>query len=90
MASLSERALLCVCLRDPVCVDEAVSMGVKQDHFDHPHYRLLWSQFTRDRIAGIGPDRGILYERFKDRIGEGKAFDDYATFSGLVPSRRHI
>jgi replicative DNA helicase len=84
MASLSERALLCVCLRDPVCVDEAVSMGVKQDHFDHPHYRLLWSQFTRDRIAGIGPDRAILYERFEDRIGEGKAFDDYAKFSALV------
>jgi replicative DNA helicase len=59
-------------------------MGVKKDHFDHPHYRLLWNQFTRDRIAGIGPDRAILYERFEDRIGEGKAFDDYAKFSALV------
>lgn len=75
-----------VCLRDPVAVDEAVSLGIKKDHFDHPYYRILWGQFARDRAAGIGPDRATLYDRFADRIGSGKAFDDYDAFGSVVDS----
>ena len=84
MAQSSERALLAVCLRDPVCVDEAVSIGVKRDHFEHPHHRILWSQFVKDRTAGIGPDRATLYDKFEDRIGENKPFESYEEFGRLV------
>tara|TARA_R100000306_G_scaffold53770_1_gene50791 strand:- start:961 stop:2244 length:1284 start_codon:yes stop_codon:yes gene_type:complete len=84
MALSSEKALLCVCLRDPVCVDEAQALGIKKDHFDHPHYRILWAQFVKDRTAGIGPDRATLFDRFEDRIGEGKKFDSYQTFGTIV------
>ena len=84
MAFSSERALLSVCLREPICVDEAVALGVKKDHFDHAHHRLLWTQFHRDRVAGIGPDRATLFDRFEDRIGEGKTFETYKKFSEVV------
>ena len=84
MAFSSEKALLCVCLRDPVCVDEALALGVKKDHFDHAHYRILWSQFVKDRTAGIGPDRATLFDRFEGRIGHGKLFDCYQTFGTMV------
>jgi len=84
MAQSSERALLAVCLRDPICVDEAVSIGVKGDHFEHPHHRILWSQFVKDRTAGIGPDRATLYDRFEEKIGERKAFESYEEFGRLV------
>jgi len=85
----SEKALLSVCLRDPVCVDEAVALGVKRDHFDHMHYRILWAQFAKDRTAGIGPDRATLFDRFEDRIGEGKKFDSYQTFGAIVEAIEH-
>ena len=89
MAFSSEKALLCVCLRDPVCVDEALALGVKKDHFDHVHYRILWAQFAKDRTAGIGPDRATLFDRFEDRIGDGKQFDSYQTFGAIVEAIEH-
>ena len=84
MAVVSEQALLCICLRDPVCVDEAVALGIKRDHFDHPHYRVLWDQFESDRASGVGPDRAILFERLTAKIGEGKPFIDFAELSRVV------
>jgi len=84
MAFSSEKALLSICLRDPVCVDEANSLGLKKDHFEQPRNRILWGQFVRDRTAGIGPDRATLYDKFEDRIGEGKAFDSYEEFGRLI------
>jgi replicative DNA helicase len=86
MAFSSEKALLSVCLRDPVAVDEAVSLGIKKDHFDHPYYRILWGQFTKDRTAGIGPDRATLFDRFADRIGKGKSFESYDAFGTVISS----
>ena len=84
MGFSSEKALLSVCLREPVCVDEAVALGVKKDHFDNAHYRILWSQFVKDRTAGIGPDRATIYDRFEGRIGEGKKFESYESFGVLI------
>lgn len=73
-----------VCLREPVCVDEAIALGVKRDHFEHAQYRVLWGQFHKDRVAGIGPDRATLFDRFEDRIGKGRTFDSYQAFSESV------
>ena len=60
MAFHSEKAVLALCLRDPVVVDEAISVGLKRDHFTFPLYRLLWSAFDEDRKRGIGPDRATV------------------------------
>ena len=84
MGFSSEQALLCLALREPVCVDEATSLGLKKDHFDHPHNRILWGQFLDDRAAGIGPDRATIYDKFEDRIGERRPFKDYEEFNSLI------
>ena len=84
MGFSSELALLSVCLRSPVCVDEANSMGLKKDHFEHPHHRILWGQFVIDRASGIGPDKATIYDKFEDRIGSGRPFKDFTEFGDLV------
>ena len=84
MAVVSEQALLCICLRYPVCVDEAIALGIKRDHFDHPHYRVLWEQFESDRASGVGPDRAILFERMMPKIGPNRPFTDYAELLRVV------
>jgi replicative DNA helicase len=90
VAFSSEQSLLCIALRHPVCVDEALSLGIKKDHFDHPHYRIIWEQFVSDRGAGVGPDRSILFERFTDRIGEGRAFNTYEDLARVVDSIERV
>ena len=84
MGFSSEKALLSVCLRNPICVDEANSIGLRRDHFDHPHHRILWGQFVIDRAAGIGPDKATIYDKFEDKIGGGRPFVDYTEFSSLI------
>lgn len=84
MGFSSELALLSVCLRNPVCVDEANSMGLKKDHFEHPHHRIVWGQFVIDRAAGIGPDKATVYDKFEDVIGNGRPFSDYVEFCDLI------
>tara|TARA_Y100001970_G_scaffold9907_1_gene11696 strand:+ start:1619 stop:2899 length:1281 start_codon:yes stop_codon:yes gene_type:complete len=70
----SERAILSVCLRHPVCVDEAESLGLKKDHFADPHNRITWALFVRERKAGIGPDRATIYDRMEGNVGSSKPF----------------
>lgn len=84
MAFHSEKAVLSLCLRDPVVVDEALSVGIKRDHFTFPLYRLLWSAFVEDRERGIGPDRATICDRFKDRVGDKKPFEDWAEFNRVI------
>lgn len=84
MARDTEAAILSVCLRDPVCVDEAESLGLKRDHFAHPHHRLLWTAFIRDRKAGIGPDRATIYDKFEGKVGPTKAFESWEELDKLV------
>jgi len=86
MARDTEAAILSVCLRNPVCVDEATSLGLKKDHFAHPYHRLFWSAFVRDRKAGIGPDRATIYDKFEDRIGKARAFESWDIFDKFVRS----
>ena len=84
MAFHSEKAVLSLCLRDPVVVDEAVSLSLKKDHFTFPLYRLLWDAFVEDRGRGVGPDRATICDRFNDKIGDGKPFSDWGHFTKIV------
>jgi len=84
MAFHSEKALLSLCLRSPVVVDEASAVGLKRDHFAFPLYRLLWEAFVKDRERGVGPDRATICDRFSERIGLNKPFSDWAHFNTVI------
>ena len=84
MAFDSEKAVLALCLRDPVVVDEALSVGLKKDHFSFPLYRILFTAFIEDRERGVGPDRATVSERFSSKIGEGRPFTDWPHFTRVV------
>ena len=84
MAFDSEKAILALCLRSPIVVDEATAVGIKRDHFSSPTHRLFWSAFVEDRERGIGPDRATLTERFADKVGERRHFTDWQHFGKVM------
>ena len=82
----NEASILALFLQQEGAIHEALSMGVREAHFQERAHMTLFSGMVRDVKAGYSPDQGTLVDRHQLDIGPTRTWASFADLSRCVDS----